>query len=120
MLDIRLKTCFDMVGGRGIVCDVGTDHALLAAELINSGKCEKVIASDIKEGPLAAAKKTVERSGITDKVELILSDGLVNVPLEGVSDIVIAGMGGETIADIISESIECIPENVRLVLQPME
>ena len=119
MLDIRLKTCFDMVGGRGIVCDVGTDHALLAAELINSGKCEKVIASDIKEGPLAAAKKTVERSGITDKVELILSDGLVNVPLEGVSDIVIAGMGGETIADIISESIECIPENVRLVLQPM-
>lgn len=117
MLDIRLQTCFDMVSGRGTVCDVGTDHALLAAELINSGKCAKVIASDIKEGPLAAAAKTVERSGISDKVELILSDGLANVPLEGVSDIVIAGMGGETIADIIAAAD--IPENTRLILQPM-
>ena len=61
MLDNRLTKCMELVGGSGIVCDVGTDHALLAAELINSGKCEKVIASDIKEGPLDAARKTVEK-----------------------------------------------------------
>ena len=122
MLDIRLMTCFEMVGGNGTVCDVGTDHALLAAELINSGKCSRVIASDIKEGPLESAEKTVEKYGIADKVDLVLSDGLANVPLDGVSDIVIAGMGGETIADII-ENCDALrmPENseINLVLQPM-
>ena len=44
MLDNRLKKCAELVSGKGIAADVGTDHALLAAELIQSGKCEKVIA----------------------------------------------------------------------------
>ena len=119
MLDKRLTACAELVGGSGIVCDVGTDHAYLAAELINSGKCSKVIASDIKEGPLDSARKTVEKYGISDKVDLILSDGLKNVSLEGVSDIVIAGMGGETIAAIIDD-VECFPYSVsRFILQPM-
>ncbi len=119
MLDKRLTACAELVGGEGIVCDVGTDHAYLAAELITSGKCSKVIASDVKEGPLASAKATVEKYGITDKVDLILSDGLEKVPLEGVSDIVIAGMGGETIAAIIG-GIEKLPYSVvRFILQPM-
>lgn len=119
MLDKRLQTCLEMVRGEGIVCDVGTDHALLAAELINSGKCQRVIASDINEGPLEAARKTVEKYGLTDKVELVLSDGLGNVSLDGVSDIVIAGMGGETIADIIRNAGIERSSAVRLVLQPM-
>lgn len=119
MLDKRLQTCLEMVGGNGVVCDVGTDHALLAAELINSGKCQRVIASDIKEGPLEAARKTVEKYGISDKVGLVLSDGLENVPLDGVSDIVIAGMGGETIADIIRNATIDRSAAIRLVLQPM-
>lgn len=119
MLDKRLTACAELVGGEGVVCDVGTDHAYLAAELINSGKCSKVIASDVKEGPLASAKATVEKYGIADKVELILSDGLKNVSLDGVSDIVIAGMGGETIAAIIG-GIEKLPYSVvRFILQPM-
>ena len=119
MLDNRLTACAELVGGEGIVCDVGTDHAYLAAELINSGKCSKVIASDINEGPLDSARKTVEKYGITDKVELVLSDGLKNVSLDGVSDIVIAGMGGETIAAIIG-SIKSMPYSVaRFILQPM-
>ncbi|MBP8593098.1 MAG: Nif3-like dinuclear metal center hexameric protein [Ruminococcus sp.] len=121
MLDERLKTIEQMVSGRGVAVDVGTDHAHLAAQLVKSGRCQRVIASDIKEGPLESARKTVEAAGISDKVELILSDGLENVPLEGVTDIVIAGMGGETIAEIIGalpvERYE--QENVRWILQPM-
>lgn len=119
MIDNRLKACMDFVRGNGIVCDVGTDHGYLAAELINKGICEKVIASDINEGPLDSAKRTVEKNGIADKVELVLSDGLKNVSLEGVSDIVIAGMGGETISAIIGESDVKGICDVRLILQPM-
>lgn len=119
MLDNRLTLCAELVGGEGIVCDVGTDHAYLAAELINSGKCQKVIASDINEGPLKSARKTVEKYNIADKVDLVLSDGLENVPLDGVSDIVIAGMGGETIADIIGESGIDAEYDIKFILQPM-
>lgn len=118
MLDNRLKMCADMISGKGIVCDVGTDHALLAAYLIKNGKCEKVIASDINEGPLESAGKTVEKYGISGKVELVLSDGLKNVNGEGVSDIVIAGMGGETIVKILSEC-QFDLNGIRLILQPM-
>lgn len=118
MLDNRLKTCADMISGKGIVCDVGTDHALLASYLITNGKCEKVIASDINEGPLESAGKTVEKYGISGKVDLVLSDGLKNVNGEGVSDIVIAGMGGETIVKILSEC-QFDLNGIRLILQPM-
>ncbi len=118
MLDNRLKMCADMISGKGIVCDVGTDHALLAAYLITNGKCEKVIASDINEGPLESAGKTVEKYGISGKVDLVLSDGLKNVNGEGVSDIVIAGMGGETIVKILSKC-QFDLNGIRLILQPM-
>ena len=121
MLDKRLEKIAALVSGEGVAVDVGTDHAYLAAELINSGKCSRVIASDVKEGPLESARNTVERFGIQDKVELILSDGLENVPLDGVSDVVIAGMGGETIAEIIGAVDTRAQENIdiRWILQPM-
>ncbi|HOH87118.1 class I SAM-dependent methyltransferase, partial [Ruminococcus sp.] len=121
MLDNRLKKIAELVSGNGIAVDVGTDHAYLAAELINSGKCSRVIASDVKEGPLDSARNTVDKYGIQDKVELVLSDGLENVSLDGVSDVVIAGMGGETIADIIGAvKIDSIDKmSIRWVLQPM-
>lgn len=116
MLDKRLELCAEFVSGAGTVCDVGTDHGYLAVELIKSGKCSKVIASDINPNPLESARKNVEKYGVSDKVELVLSDGLENINLDGVSDIVIAGMGGETIVHVL-ESADFV--DIRLILQPM-
>lgn len=118
MLTKRLALCAEMVSGKGIACDVGTDHAYLAAELLKKGKCRKVIASDIAEGPINAAKRTLMQAGLLDRAELVLSDGLENIPSEGVSDVVIAGMGGETIAHILEEC-GWIKNGVKLILQPM-
>lgn len=119
MLDKRLELCAEFVSGKGTVCDVGTDHAYLAVELIKSGKCSKVIASDINPKPLESARKNVEKYGVSDKVELVLSDGLENINLDGVSDIVIAGMGGETIVKILENYICSLHDNTRYILQPM-
>ncbi|MDE5582635.1 MAG: tRNA (adenine(22)-N(1))-methyltransferase TrmK, partial [Ruminococcus sp.] len=119
MLDNRLKMCAEMVSGNGIVCDVGTDHAYLAVELIQSGKCQKVIASDVKIGPLGSAQRTIEKYEISDKVKLIRSDGLESIPLDEVSDIVIAGMGGETIVEILHNCERLAESKIRLILQPM-
>lgn len=116
MLDKRLKLCFDMVKGDA-VCDVGTDHAYLVSELLSSGKCSRAIAADINEKPLKAAEKTLRDSGVLSLSELIVSDGLKNIPLDNITDIVIAGMGGELIAKILSECDRL--DGKYLVLQPM-
>lgn len=118
MLYNRLRMCAEMVSGKGIACDVGTDHAYLATDLVMSGKCSRVIASDVKEGPLDSARKTVEKFGVADKVDLVMSDGLENIDLNGVTDIVIAGMGGETIVKILEKKVYDL-DGVRLILQPM-
>ncbi|MCH5349137.1 MAG: Nif3-like dinuclear metal center hexameric protein [Oscillospiraceae bacterium] len=117
MLDKRLRLCADMVKGNR-VCDVGTDHAYLVAELLISGKCETAVAADINENPLKAAMTTLENAGVTDRVEIIRSDGLKEIPGSGITDIVIAGMGGELISKILSECPWRL-EGKNLILQPM-
>ncbi len=119
MLTKRLAMCAELVSGYGIACDVGTDHAYLATELLKSGKCKRVIASDVAEGPLNAAKRTLIQTGFIDSAELILSDGLLNVSSEGVTDVVIAGMGGETIVRILEACSWVKNNSVNLILQPM-
>lgn len=116
-LDKRLMVCAEMVGGSGIVCDVGTDHAYLPAYLIQTGKCSDVIASDINDGPLGFAQQTLNKYDISG-VRLVKSDGLESIEPDGISDVVIAGMGGETICGII-EKCSWVSRDVAFILQPM-
>lgn len=116
MLDKRLRLCADMVRGDR-VCDIGTDHAYLVAELLTEGKCKSAVAADINENPLKAAKATLEKAGVLERSEIIRSDGLKSIPESGITDIVIAGMGGELISKILSECPWL--EGKNLILQPM-
>ncbi len=113
-LDSRLRTAAELCRKGTVVADVGTDHALLACYLAQNGARE-VIASDIREGPLEAARRTVEQTGVTN-VRVLLSDGLKAVDFA--EDVVICGMGGELIADIV-EGCGFLTENTRFILQPM-
>ncbi len=115
MLGNRLEACADFVNGKK-ACDVGTDHGYLAAELLISGKCDYVIAADINEKPLESARSTLHGAGLSECSQTVLSDGVKNICLDGVTDIIIAGMGGELIGEILSQK----PLNgINLVLQPM-
>ena len=97
-----------------IVCDVGTDHALFACYLAQNG-AKEVIASDVKEGPLSAARRTIAEQGVTN-VTAVLSDGLDRI--DYADDVVICGMGGELIMKIIS-GCRFLSEDTRFILQPM-
>lgn len=117
--DRRLLCCAGAVKG-DIVLDVGTDHALLPCYLVESGRCRRAIASDVAEGPLLAAKTAVERAGLGEKISVYLSDGFIDIPasvLCDVTDVVIAGMGGELIIKILSEK-DRLPRSARFILQP--
>ena len=119
-LSPRLLCCASMLKG-DFVCDIGTDHAYLPVYLMMSGKAKQVIATDVKQGPLDSAKGTLKRYGVSREIRLILSDGFAKVPPKGITDVVIAGMGGETIRDILAAPSAAFlkKNNVNLVLQPM-
>ncbi len=99
------------------LADIGTDHARVPIFLIKSGAVPCAIASDIGEGPLEKARENITFFGLTNKIELRLGNGMTTLK-EGDADcIVIAGMGGELMANLIADYI---PFGVkRLVLQPM-
>lgn len=113
-LDSRLKTAAELCRKGVVVADVGTDHALLACHLAMNG-AKSVIASDIREGPLEAARRTVRETGVTN-VTVMLSDGLKSI--DYADDVVICGMGGELIAEIIA-GCRFLTEDTRFILQPM-
>ena len=113
-LSARLQAAADLCRRGVTVCDVGTDHAYLACYLAQNG-AKQVIASDVRDGPLEAARRTVDMQGVQN-VTLIKSDGLEKIDFA--DDVIIAGMGGELIAKIIS-GCRFLSEDTRFILQPM-
>jgi len=115
----RLKAAAEMVEKCQVLCDVGTDHALLPLYLIEKQKIQRAVASDIKAGPLAAARKNITQRGYQDRIELRLGDGLKVIKAGECDSAVIAGMGGYLIREIIKESYEVAASLKQLILQPM-
>lgn len=115
----RLLYIASLVPKGSLVADVGTDHAHLPVYLIENSITDRVIASDIVDGPLMSAKKNISAHGLCEKIEVVKSDGLVKVFPLSPETVIIAGMGGETIRDIIS-ACEYSKEVAPLfLLQPM-
>lgn len=113
-LDERLLACGELVRLDKIICDVGTDHALLPCWLVQRG-AKSVIACDINDGPLLSARETMGQYGC-EGITLVKSDGLRNILFA--EDVIIAGMGGELIGRILSECT-FLSEDFRCILQPM-
>ena len=117
-LDSRLGCIAEAIGSACIVADIGTDHGLLPIALLLRGQAERAVACDIRQGPLDSARRNAERYGVSDKVELVLTDGFHGIEVYSPDAVVISGMGGELIARIISEA-PYLRGDVRLFLQPM-
>lgn len=116
-LSVRLALIAGLIPKSVSVCDVGCDHAYLAAYLSQSGNYGKITATDINALPLERAGQNLKEAGIDD-VRLVLCDGLCGISREDADCVVIAGMGGEVISGII-ERCEFAKDNVIFILQPM-
>lgn len=115
----RLALCASMVREGAALADVGTDHAYLPVWLAKQGRVRKVVASDVRPGPLERAKENIEKFGVDGLVEARLSDGLDAVRPEEADDVVLAGMGGELITEIIDRAAWLKDAEKHLILQPM-
>lgn len=114
VLDNRLKAAAELCRKGKTAADIGCDHAQLACFLAQN-KSRLVIASDVRDGPLEAARKTVAEQGV-DNVRVVKSDGLAEIDFA--DDVIICGMGGELIAEIIG-GCRFLSADTRFILQPM-
>ena len=101
MLDERLAAAAALVRPGLAVADVGCDHGKLTAALAVSGLYPRVIGSDLRPGPLAKAKKTMEQMRCQDRVELRLGDGLSVLSPGEVGTIVLGGVSARTTWEIL-------------------
>lgn len=117
-LDARLMLIASFVRPGSKVADVGCDHGHLMAHLLTEGICPAGIACDVREGPLSRAQ-ALARSLKLANMDCRLGNGLQVIRPGEVQDIVIAGMGGELIAEIMKQWPSGRDASLRFILQPM-
>lgn len=103
------------------IADIGTDHGYVPMLLIKSGRSPRVIMTDISEGSLAKARETFAACGLDGMVsgsDFRLGDGLQTVEAGEVDEIIIAGLGGHTIRNILDDDEARSKSFSRLILQP--
>lgn len=117
-LSQRLQALADMVTPGNRVADVGCDHGFLSIYLVQKGIAPSVIATDVRPGPLSAARAHIAEQGLEAYIETRLSDGLSNYSENEADTLVCAGMGGPLMQRILTEHREVTDSIRELILQP--
>ena len=118
-LSPRLLKIASLIPKGETLADVGTDHGYIPLYLFQTNIISRAIAMDVNPMPLKRAEDNICSAGFKDKCEFRLSDGLEKLSCGEVSSIVIAGMGGLLMRDIISRGLSVIDNKTKLFLQPM-
>ena len=113
----RLQAVADMVPPGCAVADIGCDHGYVSAYLVQQGIAPRVVAADVRPSPLGACRRLVEELGLTFQIQTRLCSGLTDIADTECDAVILAGMGGELIAEILS-ACPYIHKKT-LILQPM-
>ncbi|MBQ2803632.1 MAG: SAM-dependent methyltransferase [Lachnospiraceae bacterium] len=118
VLSKRLQALADMVTPGRCVVDVGCDHGFVSIYLIQKKISPRVLAMDVREGPLSRAREHIKEYGLERYIETRLSDGLREYQEGEVQGLICAGMGGRLMTRILTESRKKARELSELILQP--
>ena len=119
MLETRLAHLAAMVDENTRLADTGTDHAYLPIDLVKSGKTQFAIASDVAKGPLDNAKTDILEAGLSNQIQTRLGSGLETIkPEDKIETVVIAGMGGKLMTDLLEAAKEKDELYPTLILEP--
>ena len=117
-LSKRLQMVADQVLSGGVLADIGCDHGFTSIYLVSSGRIRKAIAMDVREGPLRRAAEHVADSGMSEQIELRLSDGTDRLQPGEADSRLISGMGGALMEQILRAHPEVTKATQELVLSP--
>ena len=121
-LSKRMEAVVNMISPQSFtIADVGCDHAYVSIALMQRRIAKKVIAMDVRTGPLDIARKNIKEAGYTNEIDLRLGDGLERLNPGEVDAIIIAGMGGLLIKGILERGMHILTDKRKrpvLVLQP--
>lgn len=116
----RLLKIAELVNKDKRVADIGTDHGYIPVYLLNKNKISYAVLADVNKGPLENARKEVKSNKLEEKVDLRLGSGLEVLNQNEVDEVIIAGMGGILISELL-EAKKDVAHNVeKLILQPMQ
>ena len=118
-LDARLAAIAAFVPHGTVLADIGADHAYLAATLVMDGIAPRAVVGDLSAGACAAARRTVGAQRLTREIDVRQGNGLSVLTPGEAESIVIAGMGGALITEILSAAPAVLACVQTLVLQPM-
>lgn len=119
-LSKRLQFIADHIDRCKTIIDVGTDHGYIPIYSVKNNLCEKAIASDINKDPVKKAEMNAALEGVKSSVEVRLGGGLEVINIGDAEAVVIAGMGGNLIRDILEKDIEKTASFKYLILQPAQ
>lgn len=117
-LSERLQAVCDLITPGLTVSDVGCDHGYLSIYLMQNKIAKSVVASDVRTGPLSKAAENINLYDMADKIDLRLSDGLSMIDPGEVDAVVMSGMGGNLMMDILTRGADVVEKCRELVLQP--
>lgn len=117
-LSKRLNAVASMVTTGNRVADIGCDHAYTSIFLAENGISQTILAMDVNQGPIDRAKENIEKYGYADQIITRKSNGLEKLELGEVDTILIAGMGGALMNQILSAKQEVVSSVRELILQP--
>ncbi|HBF8940193.1 TPA: SAM-dependent methyltransferase, partial [Clostridioides difficile] len=102
------------------IADIGTDHGYIPVYLLKEGKVPFAVLADVNKGPLDNAHKEVIQNNLLDKVDLRLGSGIEILEIGEVEEVIIAGMGGILISELLEAKKEVAHNVEKLILQPMQ
>lgn len=117
-LSKRLQAVADRMQSGGVAADIGCDHAFVAIYLVSAGKASAAIAMDVKPGPLERAAAHIKEAGLGDRISLRLSDGMDKLEAGEADTIIISGMGGALMEQILRAKQNVLQSAEELVLSP--
>ncbi|RYM02231.1 SAM-dependent methyltransferase [Sporolactobacillus sp. THM7-7] len=117
-LSKRLKAVLSFIPENADLADIGSDHAYLPCRAVQEGIVRRSIAGEVREGPFQKALVNVRALGLTNQVSVRLGDGLDIMKRGEVGTVVIAGMGGELITEILGRGLSKLTDRTVLILQP--
>lgn len=114
----RLQMLADQIEQNETMADIGTDHGFLPIYLWENKISPKVIMADISPGSLDKAKMNGKMLYPEQLFDLRLGNGIQILDNGEVDAVVIAGMGGKLMAQILGEDLQKTKSFKKLILQP--